>query len=106
MGRGLGGFWPVGISPIRRGHFMVPFRWSMAGSTGLDFVGRRILREKALATEMVSRKLDSDAFLLRTRLRCSGSVTINNFRFSVSYSNLDNSHFHLVTGRRAADENQ
>jgi hypothetical protein len=55
---------------------------------------------------MVSCKLDSHALLLRARLCDSHSVTFDNFGFGVSYAELDNSYFHLLTGRCSTDENE
>ncbi len=67
---------------------MVSFCRRLAGTAGLDLVGRRILREKALAAEMVSRKLAGYALLLCSRV-CSGhSLTFDNFGFCVSYAEL------------------
>jgi len=58
----------------------------MAGTAGLDFMGRRILCEKALAAEMVSCELAGYSLLLCSRA-CSGhSVSFDNFGFCVSYS--------------------
>src|SRR5713101_2938788 len=106
MGRNLDCFWPLGLPPTGRGHFMVSFCGSLAWSGRLDFMGRRILCEEALAAEMVSCKLDSHALLLRRRLCSSHSVTLDNFGFGVSYAELDNSHFHLFTGRCPTDEDE
>jgi hypothetical protein len=55
---------------------------------------------------MVSCKLDSHALLLRARVCDSDSVTLDNFGFGVSYAELDNSYFHLLTWRCSADENE
>ncbi len=85
---------------------MVSFCRSMAWSRRLDLMGRRILCEKALAAKMVSCKLDSHALLLRARVCDSDSVTLDNFGFGVSYAELDNSHFHPLTGRRSTDEDE
>src|SRR5947209_19865408 len=106
MGRGPDCFWPLGLPPTGRGRFMVSLCGSLARSRRLDFVGRRILCEKALAAEMVSCKLDSQSLLLRTCPRNSHSVTLDNFGFGVSYPELDNSHLNLLTGRCSADENE
>src|SRR2546425_11842120 len=106
MGRRLDCFWPLGLPPTGRGHFMVPFCGSMAWSRRLDLLGRRIPLEKALVAEMVSCKLDSHALLLRPRVCDSDSVTLDNFGFDVPYAELDNSHLHLLTGRCSADENE
>src|SRR5713101_7751629 len=48
VGRGLDRLWPLGLPPPRRGRFMVSLCRSVARSRRLDFVGRRILCEKAL----------------------------------------------------------
>ncbi len=67
---------------------MVSLRRRMAGTAGLDFMGRRILCEKTLAAEMVSCKLTRHYLLLRPRA-CSGhSLTIDNLGFCVSYAEL------------------
>jgi len=85
---------------------MVSFCGSLAWSTGLDFVGRRILCEKALAAEMVSCKLDSHTFLLRASVCYSHPVTPDELGFGMSYADLDNSHFHLLTRRCSTDEDE
>jgi hypothetical protein len=59
-----------------------------------------------MAAEMVSCKLASHALLLRRRFCHSHSVTLDNFGFGVSYAELDNSHFHPLTGRCSTDENE
>src|SRR5712691_3682974 len=106
MGGGLDRFWPVGLSPTGRGHFVVSFRGSMAWSRRLDFMGRRLLCQKTLVAKMVSCKLDSHALLLRPRLCSSHSVTLDNFRFRVSYPDLDDSHPDFLSRRCSADENE
>ena len=85
---------------------MVSFCGSLAWSTGLDFVGRRILCEKALAAEMVSCKLDSHTFLLRASVCYSHPVTPDELGFGMSYADLDNSHFHPLTRRCSTDEDE
>src|SRR5712664_2926375 len=103
MGRGLDCLRPLGLPPIGRGHFMVSFCRRMAWTGRLDLVGRRVLCEEALAAKMVSRKLDSHSLLLRARLCSNHSVTLDNFGFGVSNTELDNSHFHLLTRRCSTD---
>ena len=85
---------------------MVSFCRSMAGSRRLDFMGRRILCEKALAAKMVSCEFDRYALLLRAGFCDSDSVTLDNFGFGVSYAELDDSHFHLLARRCSTDEDK
>ncbi|SRR6266568_3912295 len=106
MGGGLDRLWALGLPPPRRGRFMVSLCRSVAWSTGLDFVGRRILREKALAAEMVPRKLDSHTSLLRASVCYSHPVTPDELGFGMSYANLDNSHLHPLTRRRSTNEDE
>src|SRR3989442_14212659 len=106
MGGGLDCFWALGLSPSGRGHLMVSFCGSVAWSRRLDFMGRRLLCEKALVAKMVSCKLDSHALLLRSRLCSSHSVTLDNFRFGMSYTNLDDSHPDLLSWGCSGDENE
>src|SRR5713101_9108869 len=106
MGRSLDRVWPLGLPSPRRGRFMVSFCRSVAWSTGLDLVGRRILREKALAAKMVPCKLDSHTSLLRASVCYSHPVTPDELGFGMSYADLDNSHFHLFTRKCSADEDE
>ena len=78
----------------------------MAGTAGLDLVGRRILCEKTLAAEMVSCKLPGYYLLLRSRA-CSGhSLTFDNFGFCVPYAELYDSYPHLLAGRCTANKDE
>src|SRR5712692_1662566 len=86
---GLWAFLPLGED------LMVSFCRLLAGTARLDLVGRRILREKALAAEMVSRELAGHYLLLRYRARSGHSLTFDNFGFRVSHAKLDNSCFHF-----------
>src|SRR6266571_4577787 len=106
MGWGLDRVWALGLPPTGRGRFMVSFCWSVARSGRLDFMGRRILREKALAAEMVSCKLDSHTFLLCAGVCYSHPVTPDELGFGVPYAKLDNSHLHLLTRRPPINENE
>src|SRR6266568_7291242 len=106
MGGGLDRLWPLGLPSPRRGRFMVSFCRSLARSGRLDFMGRRILREKALAAKMVPCKLDSHTSLLRASVCYSHPVTPDELGFSMSYPDLDNSHLHLLTRRRSTDEDE
>src|SRR5689334_11726309 len=106
MARGPSCFRPVGVPPPRRRHFLVPFRRSVARSTRLDFMGRRILCRKALATEMVSRELASYTVLLRSRLCRSHFLTLDNFGFGVSYPELYNSNPDFLAWRCSTDKDQ
>src|SRR6267143_3684336 len=106
MGRSLDRFRSLGLPALGRGHFVVSFCRSVARSTRLDFMGRRILCEKALATKMVSCKLDSYALLLRSCLCSSHSLTLHNFGFGMSYPELYDSHPHFLAGRGSTDKNE
>ena len=55
---------------------------------------------------MVSCKLDSHALLLRPRVRSGNPVTLDNFSFSVPYTEFDNSYFHFLTRRRSTNEDE
>src|SRR6266568_7395338 len=106
MGWSLDSLRTLGFPPTGRGHLMVSLRRRMAGTAGLDFMGRRILCEKALAAEVVSCKLARYYLLLRSRA-CSGhSLTIDNFGFRVSHAELYNSYLYRLAGRCAADEDE
>jgi len=85
---------------------MVSFCRRMAGTAGLDFMGRRILCEKALAAEMVSCKLARYYLLLRARACRGHSLTIDNFGFRVPHAELYNSYHHLLAGGCTADEDE
>src|SRR2546426_12390425 len=106
MGWSLDSLRTLGFPPTGRGHLMVSLCRRMAGTAGLDFMGRRILCEKALAAEMVSCKLASYYLLLRYRA-CSGhSLTFDNFGFRVSYAQLYDSYLHLLARRCTTDEDE
>src|SRR6266568_7656654 len=106
MGGGLDRVWALGLPPAWRGRFMVSFCGSVARSRRLDVMGRRILREKTLATEMVPCQLDSHTSLLRASVCYSHPVTPDELGFGMSYAKLDNSHFHLLTRRCSTDEDE
>src|SRR6266516_3117841 len=106
MGWSLDSLRTLGIPPVGGGRFMVSFCRRLAGTAGLDFMGRRILCEKALAAEMVSCKLARYYLLLRCRA-CSGhSLTIDNFGFRVPHAELYNSYHDLLAGSCTADEDE
>ena len=85
---------------------MVSFCRLLAGTAGLDLMGRRILCEKALVAEMVSCELAGDVLLLCSRA-CSGySVSFDNLGFRMSYAELYNSYLHLLARRCTADEDE
>src|SRR5207245_8994488 len=83
MGWSLDRLGTLGFPPTGRGHLMVSFCRRMAGTAGLDFMGRRILCERALAAEMVSCKLAGYYLLLRARPCCGHSVSFDKFGFCV-----------------------
>jgi len=85
---------------------MVPFCRLLAGTAGLDFMGGRILCEKALAAEMVSCKLAGYCILLRARACCGHSVSFDKFGFCVPHAELYNSHSHLFARRCTANEDE
>ena len=85
---------------------MVSLCRRLAGTAGLDFVGRRILCEEALAAEMVSCKLDRYYLLLRSRACRGHSLTIDDFGFRVPDAELYNSYLHLLAGSCTADEDE
>jgi len=85
---------------------MVSLCRRMAGTAGLDLMGRRILCEKALAAEMVSCKLARYYLLLRARACRGHSLTIDNFGFRVPHAELYNSYHHLLARRCTADEDE
>ena len=85
---------------------MVSLCRRVARTPGLDFMGRRILCEEALAAEMVSCKLASYYLLLRCRACRGHSLTIDNFGFRVPHAELYNSHLHLLAGSCTADEDE
>src|SRR6266704_1246709 len=106
MGWSLDSLRTLGFPPAGRGHLMVSLCRRMAGTAGLDFMGRRILFEKALAAEMVSCKLARYYLLLRARACRGHSLPIDNFGFRVPHAELYNSYLHLLAGSCTADEDE
>src|SRR6266581_5332214 len=106
MGRSLDSLRTLGIPPVGGGRFMVSFCRRLAGTAGLDFMGRRILFEKSLAAEMVSRKLAGYYLLLCSRACRGHSLTFDNFGFCVSYAELYDSYFHLLARSCTANEKE
>ena len=85
---------------------MVSLCRRVAWAAGLDFMGRRILREKTLVAKMVSCELAGYIPLLCS-CACSGhSLTSDNLGFCVSYAQLYNSHFHLLARRSPTHEHE
>src|SRR5207245_9010331 len=104
MGWSLDRLGALGFPPTGRGHLMVSFCRRMAGTAGLDFMGRRILCERALAAEVVSCKLAGYYLLLRARPCCGHSVSFDKFAFYVPHAELYDSYFHLFARRATAAE--